>query len=140
MAGGRPTEYTPELIEKAKDYLVNYKETYDHTVPTVAGLSIVLDMSRTTMYTWGEDENKKEFSYILRNLKALQENALISRGLDGKFNSTITKLILTKHGYSDKIETDVTSKGNSISRNISDEEKVLYDKLAADIKKLEGLE
>jgi len=45
----------------------------------------------------------------------LQERKLICNGLMGDFNPAITKMMLTKHGYSDKMETDITTKGQSIN-------------------------
>lgn len=108
----RPTDYSKEIIDKTKDYIVNYKE-YGDAVPSVAGLSTVLNIARSTIYDWASQEDKKEFSDILEKLLSEQEKTLISKGLNGQFNSTITKLILTKHGYTDK--ADVTSDGKAIN-------------------------
>ena len=41
---------------------------------------------------------------------------LIDGGLSEAYNSTITKLMMTKHGYSDKIQNDVTTNGESINK------------------------
>jgi hypothetical protein len=46
---------------------------------------------------------------------AKQERQLISGGLTNEFNSAITKMMLTKHGYTDKTETDITTKGKQIN-------------------------
>ena len=109
MAGGRPTDYTEEIVEKTKHYI----ETFEgDPVPQIAGLAVFLGVARSTIYEWAEQH--KEFSDVLERLKAKQEKMLISGGLLGKFNSTITKLALTKHNYSDKIDTDLTSKGEKI--------------------------
>ncbi|WP_415843310.1 terminase small subunit [Xenorhabdus thuongxuanensis] len=40
---------------------------------------------------------------------------LINKGLTGDFNSTIAKMMLTKHGYSDKQEIDHRSPDGSMS-------------------------
>jgi hypothetical protein len=37
-----------------------------------------------------------------------QEKGLLKGGIEGTYNSTITKLMLTKHNYSDKQETALT--------------------------------
>jgi len=50
----------------------------------------------------------QEFSDILKELDADQEIKLLNSGLTGDFNSTITKLILTKHGYSDKTQQELS--------------------------------
>ena len=39
---------------------------------------------------------------------------LINGGLGGDFNPAISKLMMAKHNYSDKIEQDVTSNGQTV--------------------------
>jgi hypothetical protein len=108
MTAGRPTDYTPELLEKAREYLA-----LDHeTIPSIAGLALYLGIRRETCHVWAKEDGKEEFSNILEELLAKQENKLVSNGLKGSYNSTITKLILTKHGYTDK--QDVTSGGKQL--------------------------
>jgi hypothetical protein len=63
-----------------------------------------LGISRETLYAWSRDEDKSEFSDLLSQVRTAQERQLINEGLRGNFNSTITKLLLNKHGYSDKSE------------------------------------
>lgn len=113
MTTGRPSKLTDALIEKAgryasKDYLLQ-----DEVIPTVEGLSVYLNVSRSTVYKW-KGENQ-EFSDILEDLMARQAKELFSNGLRGDFNPTITKLILTKHGYSDRVEQDVTSSDGALA-------------------------
>lgn len=103
---GRPSDYTPELLKKARDYNDNCPDT----VHSIEGICDHLDIARTTAYRWAEEEGKEEFKYILDKTLKKQAKALINNGLDGTFNSTIAKLILTKHGYNDKIEQ--TGEGN----------------------------
>ena len=109
-AGGRPTKLTPELTLKAYDYL---KPNFD--LPTIEGLALELDITRDTLYQW-EKENE-EFSYILGKLRLLQANKLIQKSITGQYNATISKMMLTKHGYVEKSETDVTSAGERIETN-----------------------
>lgn len=104
MPGGRPTKYTPELIEKALHYLDAYEDEYEDKIPSVAGLSLVLGVRRETLHVWAKEEGKEQFSNILESINAKQERILISKGLTGEFNSNITKLVLGKHGFSDKQE------------------------------------
>ena len=49
-------------------------------------------------------------------LQAKQEMLLINGGLSQQFSGVITKLMLTNHGYSDKVQTDVTTNGESINK------------------------
>lgn len=116
MAGGRPTKYTPELLEKAKDYLENWKST-GRAIPSHIGLFLHLDIARDTGYDWAKQESKKAFSDILDKCMDLQQIELIDNGLKGEFNAAITKLALGKHGFSDKVEQDVTTGGEKISNN-----------------------
>ena len=100
---GRPTKYTDELIKKAREYITDY-EMYGDVIPSIAGLSSYLEVTRTTLYDW--EKEHKEFSYILRGIKSEQEKVLLNSGLNGDFNSAITKLVLGKHGYHDKQDVD----------------------------------
>ena len=107
-AGGRPTKYTPELLEECRKYLVDF-----NTLPSIAGLAVRLNVNRDTLHAWAKDEDKPEFSDIYAKLLAKQEDELIRNGLMGHFNASITKMILTKHGYSDKV--DATSSDGSMT-------------------------
>lgn len=112
---GRPTSLTPELIEKASTYLDEY-EALDELVPTIAGLALYLGVSRGVIYKWeNEAHTDRQFIDILDAIKARQEIKLVNGGLGGAFNSTIAKMMLTKHGYSDKQEIDHRSGDGSMS-------------------------
>jgi|GEM_PF-1914158 len=100
---GRPTKYNTALLEKAQHYLDNYEE-YDEVIPSAVGLALVLDITRSTLYAWAKDEDKKVFSHILDNINKKQEQVLLKNGLNNKFNSNITKLVLGKHGYHDRAQ------------------------------------
>lgn len=106
---GRPTSLDAETITLARDYLENSVDT----VPSVVGLCRHIDRARSTVYDWASVKGS-EFSDILENLKEIQELSLINNGLEGKFNSTITKLMLTKHDYSDKIDSTLGGNGTPI--------------------------
>jgi len=113
MPVGRPTDYNESILEKANNYLENYKDEGD-VIPSIAGLACVLKIARSTIYDWAKQEDKKAFSDILDDILSKQERVLMNKGLDGEFNSAIVKLALGKHGYSDKQETDLTSGGKPI--------------------------
>lgn len=111
---GAPTKYTPELIKKAHQYLAewNQPDKYGETdvVPTQAALATYLNLSLSTVEKWATHKDKVDFLRVLADLDQLQHRILVNKGLAGSFNSNITKMILTNHGYSDKKEFDV--KGN----------------------------
>lgn len=114
MPAGRPTKYTPELLEAAWAYLDNYEEAGD-LVPTVVGLALSIGITKTTCYAWAKEEGKEEFSNLLTRVENMQERKLVFGGLSGEYNPAITKMMMTKHGYSDKIEQDHTSSDGSMT-------------------------
>ena len=106
---GRPTEYTPELIAAAVDYLNTYKTKHKQPFPSVVGLAQALNRSKSVLYKWASEDHP-EFMDILAQCNEKQELDLAIGGITGEFNSTITKLMMTKHGYSDKVEQELTGK------------------------------
>lgn len=131
----RPTDYSEEVLEKAKTYLEEcndeteqeiiglsakgtelYKNKQIVHLPSVVGLAQFLGVSRKTIYNWGDQH--EEFLHILEDVLGEQEKRLLEKGLSGDYNSNIVKLALGKHGYTDK--TDITSNGKPIL--IADEE------------------
>lgn len=126
----RPTDYNQEIVQKSKEYLDrcidqeydwtkssgDKSTSYEHRVkvklPSVEGLARYLGVARSAVYVWAE--RHQEFKDILEDILAEQAERLINNGLSGDYNSTISKLILTKHGYSDKSETDLTTKGKEL--------------------------
>ncbi len=112
----RPTKYSKEMVEKAYEYIRDY-EQYGHMIPSIEGLAIVLDLHRDTLYDWSKQESK-EFSDILGKLLQMQQLKLIDGGLSNKFNSAITKLVLGKHGFHDKMDQDIISSDKSMQPNV----------------------
>lgn len=119
----RPTDYSPEILEKTKLYLSLcedeevqeltglsakgtelYRTKLKVNLPSIEGLSLFLGLSRETIYAWEGQEGKDEFSDIIMKVRAKQAKTLIEKGLSGDYNPTIAKLLLGKHGYSDKQE------------------------------------
>lgn len=110
MPAGRPTDYSKDTLELAREYLRSYKKLGEE-IPTVAGLALSLNISRDTVYEWASNPEHKEFSDILADLKSKQESDLVANGLRGIYNPTIAKLILSsKHDYREK--QDIEQKGD----------------------------
>ena len=65
-------------------------------------------MHRDTIYEWAKQD--PDFSDIVRRLMQSQADKLLQNGLAGRWNASITKLILSKHGYVEKQETDLRVK------------------------------
>lgn len=122
---GRPTKLKDAAKKAAIDYFDNFRERGD-LIPSEAGLADHLNVSRSTVQLWAEKD--EVFSGILERLKNRQERVLISGGLtkgDSGFNPLIAKMILTKHGYSDK--QDVEMSGSLAVSEMSDD--ALNDRL-----------
>lgn len=100
----RPTKHTEELMNKAKEYT----EDCPDVVPTVVGLCLYIGIAKATAYRWAAEENEG-FKDILDFVGEQQEKKLIISGLTNEFNSAITKMMLTKHGYADKVESTNTN-------------------------------
>lgn len=102
-AGGRPSKYDDETLNKTKWYFDNWKKL-NHAVPSIVGLADYLEVDRRTLYRWADDELRPEFCHMLARLLTRQELTLLNAGLNNTLNSNIVKLALTKHGYSDRSE------------------------------------
>lgn len=135
--GGRPTSYSKEMLEKANEYLASCydddkevdetlepqghggalkrerKQELKVKIPTRGGLAIYLGVSRDTLYEWASKHD--EFSDIMEWLGSEQEDRLINNGLSGAYNPTIAKLLLYKHGYSEKIEQELSNPDGSLN-------------------------
>jgi len=128
--GGRPSEYSEEVLIKAREYLdscqdenekvvemANEEKGYEKyrnklkvNLPSVAGLAIYLEVVRNIVYEWAAQH--KEFSDILEDILSEQEKRLIENGLSGDYNPQIAKLVLGKHGYHDKQDVNQNIKGS----------------------------
>ncbi len=131
--GGRPKDYKgEETINKVREYIQNcideetefhktrgeksdsYERVLKVKLPSIEGLAVFLNVARETIYDW---KSKYEvFSDIIEELLALQANRLLDGGISGAYNSTIAKLILSKHGYHDKQEIEHSGVIETIER------------------------
>lgn len=107
--GGAPSKYTEEAKIKIAEYIADCRD--NNKVPSVARLAVLLNISKSTLYNWGE--KNPELLDTLELLKNIQEATLIEGSLDGKLNASIAKLMLANYGYRDR--QDITSDDKSIS-------------------------
>lgn len=119
---GRPSLLDAEMLEKAKRYMNDGFKEFGNIVPSSAGLACYLGVGKSTVYDWAKktDDNlklpfRRDFSETLDAIQAKQEMLLINGGLSQVYSGTITKLMLANHGYSDKVESDITSNGESMA-------------------------
>ena len=125
MPAGRPQEYNESYVTKAKEYLAkcidDYKQEINTTkgsvqvanrlvvkFPSRGGMAVYLGVNRDTLYDWAS--KFPEFSDIMDLMMSLQEERLIDNGLSGSYNPTISKVILTKHGYREGIDNTTNDK------------------------------
>ena len=118
-AGGRPSKYRAEFIDKIDEYLKSkqdaifefhktrgttsdsYERKIDVNLPTKEGFAKYIDVVVSTLFEWEKDH--KEFSKALGKITAEQKKRLINSGLSGDYNTTIAKLILSSnHNMRDK--------------------------------------
>lgn len=118
MTAGRPTEYNEAMLLKAQEYLSWANDTVDSNgttqirLPKAEGMALYIGIHRSTLYRWAEEH--PEFSDILERMNQIQADRVIDKAMSGQYNSQIAKLLLGKHGYSDKQEIDHTSAGKAI--------------------------
>ena len=110
---GRPSKYDDAVQKIAEDYCDNYTN-YGDVVPTVVGLALAMDVATNTVYNWANEDNP-DFLRIFTRVEQLQHKGLVNGGLLGDFNPAIAKMMLTKHGYSDKQELAHTNPDGSLT-------------------------
>ena len=126
----RPTKYSQRMFDEAQDYIDNYSR-HGHAIPSAVGLCKVLGVSRSTIYKWGDEY--EAFSDVLDALHERQELVVVNKSITGDYNSTISKLILTKHGYSDGTDSDVNFNGQLAIGELSrSEAKAISDELESE--------
>lgn len=129
----------------------------DVNLPTKVGIALYLGIDKTTVDEWcketldydvqvtGPDEQvivayielRNQFSSIVKEVTAEQEKRLIQNGLGGLYKEKTTGMLLSKHGYAEKTETDITSKGEQITSTVLPEVIAEADRLLKE-RKLNG--
>lgn len=148
----RPAEYSNEVINKTKEYLALCGDVYYEVkqkpklkdgvhigtedvvvtktkLPTIEGLAVYLGIHRDTIYDWESQEDKKEFSDIISELRQRQADMLINNGLTGDYSPVIAKVLLTKHGYREGVENTGLNGKDLIPESITKEQKQKLDSL-----------
>lgn len=104
----RPTEYSQDIIVKGEEYLNSLPP--DEVVHSIEGLALYLNIHRSTVYTWKDEEGKEEFSDIVERVLSKQSKSLVNKGLSGDFTPQIAKVMMTKHGYREGVDHTTNDK------------------------------
>ena len=102
---------TIELL--AEDYLVAYQEDDVEVIPTVAGLAKYIGTTKKTIerYRNGDGKEDTRLGTMIERIEDIQEIITVSKGLTGAFKPNVVAMILSKHGYSTKVD-NVSSDGS----------------------------
>jgi hypothetical protein len=111
MAGGRPTTYNKEVIEKAYDYIENCPDI----IHSVVGLCIHIGRAKGLVYEWIKQSDKTQLNDIVCMVNELQEKKLVNGSLTNELNASISKMMLSKHGHIEIKEIDNKSSDGSMS-------------------------
>lgn len=118
MPAGRPTKYEGEAtLKKTEEFLKGGFATLMNVIPTIEGLAEYLGVACSTVELWAT--KYEDFSGALERIKKKQKDIIINRGLDGEFNPTIAKLILSANH--DVRETQVNINQNTEVPRIVDD-------------------
>lgn len=104
-------EVPQDLKDKAVAYLSGAYRDAGDVVPSIEGMACFIGKSCQTVYRWRNID--EAFRDTLESIKTAQARLLINGGLLGDYNPTITKLMMSNHGYSDKV--DNTSSDGSMT-------------------------
>ena len=119
MTAGRKPKYDPvETPKKAKAYVKDWAKLdadYGAVIPTIEGLSLHLDVHRDTVRAWSNDEDKEEFSGIVKKMYAIQGALLVNKSLTGDYREKTSNALLSRHhDYGERQHVDVTSSDESM--------------------------
>jgi hypothetical protein len=109
----RPTKLTPEIQLLAEQYVLDGL-AHSKRLPQVDDLALTLHVHRDTLYEWAN--KNKEFSDTLMDLMQAQKVKLAQLGLEGRYNPTIAKMLLSaNHGVIEKTAQDLTTNGKDLA-------------------------
>ena len=111
MAVGRPLEYKDAAaLKKAVDAYFKSTKRW-----TLSGLAVHIGISRQSLYNY---EERDEFFDIIKKAREKVESIYEERAIYEP-NPTGVIFALKNMGWSDKMESDITSKGEKINIPIS---------------------
>ena len=127
--------YDADLIAKGIEYI----EDCPDNLPSIVGLCLYIERSKSSVYSWVKHEDKTELLDIVTIVNEMQEHILINKSITNEFNSKIAGMMLSKFGHIERKEIDnKSSDGSMTPKNYSPEQ---YANAQVAIKgKMEGLD
>ena len=115
---------TQDALESGDGYITRCVDVWSDAVnpkldvqlPTLEGLAQHLNVPRSTVDRWRKDY--PQFNELCERILNAQAVKLINGGLSGAYNATIVKVMLSKHGYVEKV--DQADKPMSITVMLAD--------------------
>lgn len=103
MTAGQPTKYKPEYsTDKFVAKYVRYATTKRELV-SLCGFAVYIGVCEDTLQEWRKVH--KEFSVPLAKIKQISKQALLNKGLQGKYSPNMAKFVLSaNHGMAEKTE------------------------------------
>jgi hypothetical protein len=110
---GKAGILTPDLLDRMDRYLDERQwQDFHHVIPNLAAMCVLLGISSFTFRQWldgdGSGEYRDRITKFYARLMDEQQAVLLAGGLSGAFNSTIAKVLLSKHGFSEKTSHEFT--------------------------------
>lgn len=106
----------------------------EETPLTIEGLAETLDCDRHTLLNYEKAKGYEEFFATIKKAKNKVARNKVERGLKGEANATMTIFDLkNNHGYKDQTQTDITSKGKTLSSSVVLPEGQTMDTVVKDV-------
>jgi len=104
-----------------------YKTTLKIHLPTIEGYAKFLNHGTRTLFDWAKQN--KEFRKALDKILEAQKEKLINSSLDGTYNTTISKFLLSNnHGMRDN--SDITTNGETLNTFNDDQINKIAERIA----------
>lgn len=116
---GRPTKYTPEIIEEISTYLREYETGEINNLPTRYKFAQRIGVNDDTLVEWENKTDKEgnlvypDFSAAIKRIDKAQKQQLMDHGMYGgkEVNSTMAIFLLkANHGLIETNRQELTGK------------------------------
>lgn len=112
--------------ENEEKHYTMYKTIIKVKLPTIEGYALFIKRPRPTLIEWMKAV--PEFAIAMERIKTEQKQRLLEKGLNGTYNASIARLILsTNHGMVES--SDVTSGGKPLNSFSDDQINRIADRI-----------